>query len=328
MKYLKKFNESKDLNFEEIYDQEIRFIENSMINISDDFDISYNRIKGSQQNLSERFKYKNITPEEIRETIKKGGYIYATIVKGFPNNDKNEPLKPVDIDDEGLITVEFRGQIYEVDIEDVDKVDISTNENTSYENREDFSEMKYIDIARYFSVLKRQMEFAFYNGTWDIDRFVFGWFPFIDPEDMKEVYKRLEEMEEYLISTIDKYKEIGIKIEDINDRSASSGEFDYELLCIKPYGEWNEIADEKGSIFTQNQTGIKTQLKRWDAQFCIYIDLSEDIEGTNFYKKSHYEKIFAISELLKWIKRDFQEIEVFTARLEGKDKVMVVFSCR
>ena len=75
--------------------------------------------------------------------------------------------------------------------------------------------MKYIDIARYFSVLKRQMEFAFYNGTWDIDRFVFGWFPFIDPEDMKEVYKRLEEMEEYLISTIDKYKEIGIKIETL-----------------------------------------------------------------------------------------------------------------
>jgi hypothetical protein len=441
MKWLKRFNESKDLNFEEIYDQEIRFIENSMINVSDDFDISYmeippstwseeedcyyfhkyidhhkwvsllvtirlnvefsykenylelkdkinskhpglleeiyvikedclkfftkngtrskvdinllsyskdcvlinisfkikqneiydnfeskNRIKGSQQNLSERFKYKNITPEEIRETIKKGGYIYATIVKGFPNNDKNEPLKPVDIDDEGLITVEFRGQIYEVDIEDVDKVDISTNENTSYEERKDFSEMKYIDIARHFSVLKRQMEFAFYNGTWDILSYL--WRSFVDPEDMKEVYKRLEEMEEYLISTIDKYKEIETKIEDINDRSASSGEFEYELLCIKPYGEWNEIADDKGSIFTQNQTGIKTQLRRWDAQFCIYIDLSEDIEGTNFYKKSHYEKIFAISELLKWIKRDFQEIEVFTARLEGKDKVMVVFSCR
>ena len=47
MKWLKKFNESKDLNFEEIYDQEIRFIENSMINISDDFDISYMEIPPS-----------------------------------------------------------------------------------------------------------------------------------------------------------------------------------------------------------------------------------------------------------------------------------------
>jgi len=451
MKYLKKFNESK--NFEEIYDDEIKFIENSLIDLDDEFDIvykdiapkawektencfyshkwmgfnnffyynitlrincnfgytNYNLLKMNAEkkypgilekieeigekclnfirnndnevrlnkdftsynkntilivlsfrmkridwmekdnsvksmlkrvggwsdedlrkfkelgyDISERFKYKNITPEEIRETIKKGGYIYATIVKGFPNNDKNEPLKPVDIDSDGLITVEFRGQIYEVDIEDVDKVDISTNENTSYEERKDFSEMKYVDIVSYFTRLKRQMEFVFYS--WDIVSYL--WQSSRDPKIMKEVYKRLEEMEDYLISTIDKYKEIETKIEDINDRSASSGEFEYDLYCIKPYGEWNGIADDKGSIFTQNQTGIKTHLRRWDAQFCIDIDLAEDIEGTSLYKKSHYEKIISLSELLKWIKRDFQEIEVFTGRIEGKDKIMVSFSCR
>lgn len=274
--------------------------------------------------ISERFKYKNITPEEVRETIKKGGYIYATIVKGFPNNDKNEPLKPVDIDSDGLITVEFRGQIYEVDIEDVDKVDISTNENTSYEERKDFSEMKYIDIVSYFTGLKRQLKFAFYS--WDIVSYL--WRTSRDPKIMQEIYKRLEEMEDYLISTIDKYKEIEAKIEDINDRSASSGEFEYDLYCIKPYGEWNEIADDKGSIFTQNQTEIKTQIRRWDAQFCIYIDISKDIEGRSVYKKSHYEKIISLSEILKWLKRDFHEIEVFTGRIEGKDKIMVSFSCK
>ena len=37
MKYLKKFNESK--NFEEIYDEEIKFIENSLIDLDDEFDI-------------------------------------------------------------------------------------------------------------------------------------------------------------------------------------------------------------------------------------------------------------------------------------------------
>lgn len=451
MKYLKKFNESQ--NFEEIYDEEIKFIENSLIDLDDEFDIvykeiapnawektencfysykwmdfhdvfycdisirinynfeytnysalkkiieskypgilkkveeiekectdfiskndnevkfrkdftSYNediiliklsfRIKRNDwvekdnsvksmlkrvggwsdedlrkfkelgYDISERFKYKNITPEEIRETIKKGGYIYATIVKGFPNNDKNEPLKPVDIDSDGLITVEFRGQIYEVDIEDVDKVDVSTNENTSYEDRKDFSEMKYIDIASYFTGLKRQLKFAFY--TWDIVSYL--WRSSRDPKIMQKIYKRLEEMEDYLISTIDKYKEIETKIEDINDRSASSGEFEYDLYCIKPYGEWNEIADDKGSIFIQNQTEIKTQIRRWDAQFCIYIDISKDIEGRSVYKKSHYEKIISLSEILKWLKRDFHEIEVFTGRIEGKDKIMVSFSCK
>lgn len=450
MKYLKKFNESE--NFEEIYDEEIKFIENSLIDLDDEFDIVYKEIapkswdetddcfyshkwmdfhnvfcyditlrinydfeytnykvlkenieekypgilekieeigekcldfirkndnkvnlrtdftsynKGTiliklsfrieridwvekdnsvksmlkkvggwsdedlrkfkelGYDISERFKYKNITPEEIRETIKKGGYIYATIVKGFPNNDKNEPLKPVDIDSDGLITVHFRGQIYEVDIEDVDKVDISTNENTSYEERKDFSEMKYIDISSYFSELKRQMKFAFYSGNWDILTHVYR--SSRDTEVMKNVYSRLEEVENYLISTIDKYKEIGVKIEDVIDRSI--GDFNYELYCIKPYGEWNEIADEKGSILVQNQTGIVTQIREWDAQFFLSIKISKEIEGTSVYRKSHYEKIIALSELLKLIKRDYKKVEVFTGRLEGEDKIMVSFFC-
>ena len=42
MRYLKKFNESE--NFEEIYDEEVKFIENSMTYIADEYDLTYRNV--------------------------------------------------------------------------------------------------------------------------------------------------------------------------------------------------------------------------------------------------------------------------------------------
>jgi predicted AlkP superfamily pyrophosphatase or phosphodiesterase len=42
MRYLKKFNESE--NFEEIYDEEKKFIENSMTYIADEYDLTYRNV--------------------------------------------------------------------------------------------------------------------------------------------------------------------------------------------------------------------------------------------------------------------------------------------
>ena len=42
MRYLKKFNESQ--NFEEIYDDEKKFIENSMTYIADEYDLTYRNV--------------------------------------------------------------------------------------------------------------------------------------------------------------------------------------------------------------------------------------------------------------------------------------------
>lgn len=72
----------------------------------------------------ERFKVKNITSDDVVEAIKNGRRIYATIIKNFPDNDPEEPLVPVSIDDDGLVTVQFRGKEYEVDLEDIEKIDI------------------------------------------------------------------------------------------------------------------------------------------------------------------------------------------------------------
>jgi hypothetical protein len=73
--------------------------------------------------LFEDFKQKNITIDDIINCIDSGGLIYTDIVKGYSNNDSEEGLNPVSIDDDGLVTVDIDGQTYEVDLEDINKID-------------------------------------------------------------------------------------------------------------------------------------------------------------------------------------------------------------
>jgi hypothetical protein len=78
--------------------------------------------------LFEDFKNNNeegslITADDIINCIKKRGLIYATIVKEFPDNDPKEGLTPVDIDEDGLITVEIDSNEYYVDLNDVEKIE-------------------------------------------------------------------------------------------------------------------------------------------------------------------------------------------------------------
>lgn len=78
------------------------------------------------------YKFKNITTDDIRNLIISGGFVYATKVPGFPNNDPDAKLKPISVDDDGLITVEFEDSIYEIEIKKLDKIDkIELNEEIS-----------------------------------------------------------------------------------------------------------------------------------------------------------------------------------------------------
>lgn len=79
--------------------------------------------------LFEDFKQNNqegslLKQEDIIKCIEKGGIIYATIVQEIPENDPKQPLKAVDIDEDGLITVEQDGKIGYVKLEDVEKIEI------------------------------------------------------------------------------------------------------------------------------------------------------------------------------------------------------------
>lgn len=73
--------------------------------------------------FNETIKLNNITKEDIIDCIKSNGYCYATIIKDFPNNDPKEPLRVMSIDDDGLVTIEFKGMEYEIDIENIEKID-------------------------------------------------------------------------------------------------------------------------------------------------------------------------------------------------------------
>lgn len=78
--------------------------------------------------LFEDFKQNNeegtlITQDDIIKCIKKRGVIYATIVKEYPNNDPKDPITPVDIDEDGLITVDIDGKKYSIDLKNVEKIE-------------------------------------------------------------------------------------------------------------------------------------------------------------------------------------------------------------
>jgi hypothetical protein len=73
--------------------------------------------------LYEDFKQNNITLDDIIECIDRGGVIYSNIVRNFPDNEPKEPMNPVSVDDDGLITVEIDGKNYEVDLKDVTKIE-------------------------------------------------------------------------------------------------------------------------------------------------------------------------------------------------------------
>ena len=78
--------------------------------------------------LFEDFKKNNvegtlITQDDIIKCIKERGLIYATIVKDFPDNKPEEGMTPIDIDEDGLITVDIDGKEYNVDLNDVEKIE-------------------------------------------------------------------------------------------------------------------------------------------------------------------------------------------------------------
>lgn len=78
--------------------------------------------------LFEDFKLNNIegdliTIEDIIECINKGGLLYAETINDYPDHNEEEGLKVLDIDNDGLITVEINSEKHEVDLDNVIKID-------------------------------------------------------------------------------------------------------------------------------------------------------------------------------------------------------------
>lgn len=80
--------------------------------------------------LFEDFKNNNqggdlITIDDIIDCIKSDGFVYATIIKDFSDNDPKKPLKPTSVDEYGLVTIDYDGTDYEVDLKHIEKVEDS-----------------------------------------------------------------------------------------------------------------------------------------------------------------------------------------------------------
>ena len=73
--------------------------------------------------IFEDFTKSKVSLEEIIDCIEKGGNIYAEVIKGYPNNDLKTPLRPVDIDEDGNITIDIEGKLYEVELEKVKRIE-------------------------------------------------------------------------------------------------------------------------------------------------------------------------------------------------------------
>ena len=77
--------------------------------------------------LFEDFEQNNIvgdliTQDDIVKAKIDGDKIYATIIDGIPGNDPKEPLEIKDIDEDGLITVDYKGKIGYVKLTDVKQI--------------------------------------------------------------------------------------------------------------------------------------------------------------------------------------------------------------
>ena len=101
----------------------IRDIENILDEVNSYYHYDSFKTKMKYIKLYEDFKQKNITLEDIVNCIDNGGIIYANIVNNFTDNKPDEPINPVSVDDDGLVTVEINGNNYEVDLKNITKVE-------------------------------------------------------------------------------------------------------------------------------------------------------------------------------------------------------------
>ncbi len=74
--------------------------------------------------LFEEYKVDNITEEDIIDTIEHDGKIKVTSITDFPEHNKDEYIRPVDIQD-GVIMVEIDGQLYRTELKFVNTLEYS-----------------------------------------------------------------------------------------------------------------------------------------------------------------------------------------------------------
>jgi hypothetical protein len=178
---------------------------------------------------------------------------------------------------------------------------LKTFENSS---DKDLSSMKWYEIKDYFNNL-RKWKSVFYS--WGVDF------------NARDDYDKLTEFEDFYIRTNEVNEELNYILEDINDISKSGYEIDYNIFCIKPFGEYNYLED----ILIQHQTKIKTYPRNYAAQFMISIlKISTEIDGTYSYRKLDHKKLKTICKITDTIYERYGNINCLSY---DNDKDIVIY---
>jgi hypothetical protein len=70
----------------------------------------------------ENFDYSRFSEDDIINVIKSGDYIFVKNIKNLPDHKEDDPVRPLDIDEDGLISIEVNGRDYEVELKNVIKL--------------------------------------------------------------------------------------------------------------------------------------------------------------------------------------------------------------
>ena len=71
----------------------------------------------------ENTKLKNFEIDDIIDCIENKGYIFTEMLRDKRDHNPDKPLRPLSVDDDGLITVDFDGSEAEVELKNVEKIE-------------------------------------------------------------------------------------------------------------------------------------------------------------------------------------------------------------
>ncbi len=96
--------------------------------------------------MFEEFNEPDISKEDIIKIIKDGGFIWTKSIKDYEEHKAEDPMKPVEIDDDGDISVEINNKLYYTKLKYVYKISFNENLNENLNNSHNDWEKLLFDI--------------------------------------------------------------------------------------------------------------------------------------------------------------------------------------
>jgi hypothetical protein len=259
-----------------------------------------------EDDLMEKFKYDSITLDDIINCISNGGFIYSKIVKGLPDNDPDKPLKPVDVDDDGLITIEYEGNLYSVDLKDVDKVDYvkRLNESSDKEKLDLYNKLKS-------EIMELKRELKLYYFEYNITDIIYDEISKENPN--MEVIDEIKNNFNYTKDEIDKLELI---IEDNNDMNK---DITTDLFCLKPFGDYSMIFYDDGvrrhhkledGKLKRVDLNLEVDPSEYSAYFGIEIEFTHTIVGSSMNRQIILPEMKSIFKLITSIESNYDIIRM------------------